>query len=591
MDVNFFDYHDDNLICPISQLVQANDKATLRTILSKTKKKPAPLPADNRGWTALHYAASQNESTECLDLLIKNKKSLFIDLNAESHEGETALFLACERRCKENVELLLEKGCNPKKNKLDGTSPLHISAMKGYSEIVKCLLNYRVNINEQDWQGFSPLHLAAMCGHVDVCLVLLQNNADIKLMDSYGNVPLHLACQNGHHDIIKIFIDTDVTLINYQNYDGMTPLMLAVKNHNVDCIRYLLDHGAKTIIANTDQIIPLQFAAVGGSKDVFDLIFKNTDLACVEKYCFYNFTQVLKNKGVFHSLVCCALNSGSIDCLNAILKSGLPKQIVEAPYAENCGYCLDIYSPLAYLFSMRSESVDETFDSLLRLMSEHDIIYMKEFFSVLKIEWPDSRVKFINPYSIIFSSEWPIDKKLPYFNLLNEYNISPDYCLICYNDNTQKFDDFTVLLGYLTFYKPVLDAVNNGDIETVKLFLSHSSILEPDQLCHYLVVMKSKESSKEFNHNLKKVRSMYHYLVKLKPSYYNYNKYPRAARFFESFSRDEEFLRSNLQQLCRSVIRRQVRGITLIDNLNNFKDRINKLPLPSSLKNFLLFKN
>lgn len=610
---DFFNYTDDNLVCPLSRAIIANDKTTLRKMLSKRRKTPQPLSADNRKWTALHVAASVRNSTECLDLLLQYEDSVLLDLNAESFDGRTALFIACERGCEENVSLLLQKGSDPAKKKLDGTSPLHISATKGYVTIVKYLLKAQLSstpthislegckgkvvspaivyINDQDWQGFSALHLAAMHGHVEICRILLQNKANNRLTDSDGNTPLHLACQNGYFDIVRLLHVDDFSLIIQQNWDGITPLMLAVQNHNVDCVCYLLDHGARTEMYNKDKIIPLQFAAVGGNKDILELILAKTKRDFIEEFCLHNFTSVLDNKGMFYSLICCALNSSSVECLSLILESKLPRKILEAPYAENCGYCLVVFSPLAYLFSGRSESVDETFDCFLRLLLKHNIVYMKEFISELRIEWPESRVKFINPYGVIFSSEWPKDKKLPYFNLLNEHNITPDYCLICYNDNTDKFENFTVLLGYLTFYKPVLDAVCNGDIDTVQLFLSHSSVLEPDQLCYYLVVMKSSESSKEFNNNLKKVRSMYHYLIRLKPSYYNYERYPRAARFFDSFSKDEEFSRSNLQQLCRSVIREQLRGITLLDNLMNFRNRVHKLPLPSSLKNYLLFKN
>lgn len=597
-DPDFFNYVDDTLSCSLSQVIRSNDKSTLKRILNKRKKKPLPLSADNRGWTALHVAASKSESKDCLEMLLRYGDSVLIDLNAVTFEGETALFIACEHGCEENAVILLQKGCDPKKKKLDGSSALHVAAMKGYHRIVDHMLDHRININDQDWQGFTPLHLAAMYGCLGVCRVLLENEASVRLTDSDGNLPLHLACQNGYFDIVRLLLERDCTLINYQNCHGITPPMLAVQNHNVQCVRYLLDNGAKTEVCNKDKVIALQFAAAGGNKDVLELVLQSTDMTSIEQYCLYNFRNILDSKGMFYSLICCAVNSGSVECLSILLKSELPKSILEAPYAENSGYCLDVFSPLAYLFSTYSESVDETFDSFLNLLLEHEIIYMTEFLNVLEIKWPESRVKFINPFSVIFSAEWSRVKRLHYFNLLNSRGVTPDYCLQCYNNNRENFSSFTVLFGYLAYYKPVLEAVCRGDIETVQLFLANSSILEPDQLCYYLVEMKSSETLTEFLKCLKEIRLIYNFLVKLKPTYFNYKRYSAekkslmryVCRHTKLFSRSEEFDKSNLQQLCRTKIREQLREQTLEDNLKHFRKKIEELPLPSSLKNYLLFK-
>lgn len=590
-NVDFFGYTDDSLSCSIKKAIELNDKLKLQTILNKRKKKSLPISVDNRGWSALHVAASLPDRKECLEMLLKHGKSVLLDINAESFECKTPLFIACELGHEDNVDVLLRKGCDLTKKRLDGTSPLHISATKGFTSITSLLLKQKISVNDQDWQGFTALHLAAMYGHLEVCRLLLNSEASFCLVDSDGNLPLHLASQNGYFEIVKLLEECDKTHVNYQNSHGITPLMLAVQNSNVQCVQYLLDNGTKTELRNKQDVIALQFAAAGGNKDILELILKNTDMKFVKHYCLYNFVNILDNKGTFYSLICCAINSGSVECLTVLLESELAKSILEAPYAENSGYCLDVFSPLAYLFSVRVDSVDETFDSFLRLLLKYDIVYMNDFVKILNIKWPESRVKFINPFSVIFNSEWPRVQKLKYFSLLNEHHITPDYCLFCYNDNTENFKDFNVLLGYLTFYKPALEAVCNGDIETVKLFLSNSLILEPDQLCYYLVVMKSSESSKEFNRNLKQIRSMYHFLIRLKPSYYNYKRFPRAAHFFNTFSRDEEFSRSNLQQLCRSVIRDQLRAKSLIDNLQHFKEKVEQLPLPKCLKSYLLFKN
>ncbi len=593
-DPEFFSYTDDSLTCSLSQAVRLNDKSTLQRILNKRKKNPLPLSADNRGWTALHIAASRPERKECLEMLLRYGDSVLIDLESESFDGKTAIFVACENGCEENVLILLQKGCDLKKKKVIGASPLHIAATNGYHRIVDHLLDYRININDQDWQYFTPLHLAAMNGHLEVCRVLLENGASVRLTDSDGNLPLHLACRNGHFDIVKLLLEHDLTTINFPNHHDITPPMLAVQNHNVHCVRYLLDNGARTEVCNRDCVIALQFAAAGGSKEVLEMVLQSTDMASIELYCLFNFLKILDRKGIFHSLTCCALNSGSVECLSALLESQLPKSILEAPYAENSGYSVDVLSPLAYLFSINSETIDETFDSFLNLLLEHDIVFMKDFSKALQVKWRIS-ADFVNPFTIICSSDWA-GRKFHYFNYLSSKGVTPDYCLQCYNNNEEKFEDFCVPLGYLSFYKPVLEAVSRGDVETVKLFMENSQILEPELLCCYLVRKTCELPKNLFHKHAETVRPMYEYLIKLKP-YHTYN-YKLTVGHMKQFSKcgklfldNNEFVLSNLQQLCRTVIRSQIRELTIADNLLHFRRKINKLPLPAALKDYLLFKS
>lgn len=589
---SFINYIDQFLRCPLSRAICAQDKVMLQRILNERKRKPLPLIGDHRCWTALHVAASKNEYNECLEMLLQHGDSVQLNRDSKTYEGETALFIACENGCEKNVALLLQKGCDPIIKKFDGSSPLHIATMKGYHGIVDHLLEYSININDQDQQGFTPLHLTALFGNTIVCRKLLENKASTHLADEDKNLPLHLACQNEHFDIVKLLIESECTtlLINYQNIHGITPLMLAVQNKNFQCVKYLLNNGAKTEICSKDKLIALHFAAVSGDKDILKLVLQSTDMAVIKQYCSYSFPDFLSKIGTFYSLICCAISSASVECVSVLLNSKLPKCILEAPFIENEGSYLKVTSPLDCLFSYYSELLTETFDSFLKLLLGHEIVFMTEFVKIMKIHCLPPKGIIVNLFTVIAGEQFPRDKRLYYFNLLCTYGITPDYCLQCYNNNSERFEDFKLTVGYFTYYKPVLDAVYRGDIETVHIFLINSSILEPDKLCAYLMLKKSCVG--EFRMNGEKTRAMFNFLITMNPIYTIHRniKFKKNLHFITKFGCNRYFARSTLQQICRTKIREQIRGETLEDNLKNFKKRIEELPLPLSLKNYLLFK-
>lgn len=586
---DFFSYTDEFLSCPLSRAIRAQDKVMLKRILNKRKETPLPLSVDNRGWSALHVAASRNEYNECLIMLLQHSDSVLIDLNAQTFEGKTALYIACENSCEKNVAFLLQKGCNPNKKVLDRTSPLHIAAMKGYYGIVVHLLEYGININDRDWQNFTPLHLTALYGRTEVCRKLLENEANTDLTDSDNNLPIHLACQNGHFDVVKLLTERECTTsINYQNCDGITPLMLAIQNKNLQCVKYLLDRGAKTEISSVEELIALQFATISGNKDLLELVLQSTDMAVIKKHCFYSFPHCLSRMGKFYSLTCCAINSASIECVSVLLKSKLPKYILEAPFVEEERSNLILMSPLDYLVHNYFEFPIKTFDSLLKLLLDHKMIFMTEFVSIMKNMCILPKGNVVNLFTLIAGDDLPFVKRLHYFNLVSAYGITPDYCLQCYNYNndSERFKDFTLTDGYYTYYKPVLHAVYRGDIETVHLCLMNSSILEPDKFCAYLLLQKSRFIK------IQRPRAMFDFLITLKPIHTTDENITSKlnSNMITKFCYKTYFARSTLQQICRTKIREQVRGETLEDNLKNFKRRIEELPLPVSLKNYLLFK-
>ena len=117
--------------------IRQNDARTLRKLLKKRKRNRVPLAADERGWTALHLAASRPESKECLELLLQLDDSI-VNLNAQTVRWRTAIYsIATKKGCEENVLLLLQRGCKPYK-----FTELKIAASQANIKIVEYLLKY-----------------------------------------------------------------------------------------------------------------------------------------------------------------------------------------------------------------------------------------------------------------------------------------------------------------------------------------------------------------------------------------------------------------------------------------------------------------
>lgn len=109
----------------------------------------------------------------------------------------------------------------------------------------------------------------------DTIKYLVENGADINYvnesMDGYG--VMSYAAPRYSTNILKYVIEKGVD-INYQNYNGETPLMLAVQSGNYDNVYVLLENNSDTTLKNNDEKTALEIAEENGVKDVVKLLEK-----------------------------------------------------------------------------------------------------------------------------------------------------------------------------------------------------------------------------------------------------------------------------------------------------------------------------
>ncbi|KAK7573941.1 hypothetical protein V9T40_011132 [Parthenolecanium corni] len=381
--------------------------------------------------------------------------------------------------------------------------------------------------------------------------------------------------------------------MNCTNFLGYTP-----NDSDGRCVRILYENGAKTDISDIMGHLALDYAASSGKPGILECILQCMETSFIKSWVFSKL-EVLHEGGIFSSLPCWTIRSGNVECLEIIISSNkLSPSILQAPNIEREEDNCIIYSPLAYLFrSMRYK--DEKFNSYLQLLLKHKIVMLDEFFKVYEVKWPECEIQFHSPFTYILNEGWPFSKIQHYFHLLNANDITIDYSLQCYHDNTESFATFT---NYACYYEPVMDVMFRNDFHLLKLIVPNSAILEPDEMIlqyHKLFdvrydkygVIISNENA-ELLQFKEKYCIIYEYLMSLKPTYYKQPEtYDRLRLLLYPYNTiGEEFSKSTLKQLCRTVIRQHLRESTLEGNLRHFHRKILELPLPTLLKDYLLFK-
>lgn len=224
-----------------------------------------PSLRDERGWTALHWAASMNRSALLRRLSAAAAKPV---VDAPDGRGWQPLHVAAMADAWKSAEALLELGADP--NAADGCRerPLHWAGRFGNKAVAESLLAGGAETDCGNWRGETPLHIAVYRQHNAVAEALLQAGADANARMVWGNAPLHYVC--GHqHDVsltemlLKHGADPDAA-----NDEGRTPLHSATHSHRDEIVAALLGAGAAPDAADAEGRTPLHLARTTGVQNL-----------------------------------------------------------------------------------------------------------------------------------------------------------------------------------------------------------------------------------------------------------------------------------------------------------------------------------
>ena len=275
----------------------------LKVLLEAGANADSPNPD---GQTAL-LAVARTGNVEAAKLLLDQGAT--VDAK-EKWGGQTALMWASARRHPAMMELLIAKGANVNARSIDrdyqrhiqaegrpksldsgGFTPLLYAARENCIACVDVLLKNKADIDLADPDSVSPLLVAVMNANWDLAKKLVEAGADVNQWDIYGETPLLTAIdlrtridggrasidepnQTKGIEIIKLLLERganpDMQLF-FQPANargvvytrGVTPLMRAVVNADLEVTKLLLEHGADATIATADRQTPIHAVLAG----------------------------------------------------------------------------------------------------------------------------------------------------------------------------------------------------------------------------------------------------------------------------------------------------------------------------------------
>ncbi|XP_046551250.1 ankyrin repeat and SOCS box protein 8-like isoform X2 [Haliotis rubra] len=168
-----------------------------------------------------------------------------------------------------------------------GLRPLHYAAYSDYAECVRFLLENGAQVNQPDDIGYTPIHLCARKGSLESMKILIEHGAWVDFFTDDNNIdenmktlgyhtiePLNLAIENNHIECMRLllekgarpdhkyFMGYEINLVPLENIEclelllqfgadpnvcnrcGVAPLMKACRQHNLEAVRLLCKYGA-----------------------------------------------------------------------------------------------------------------------------------------------------------------------------------------------------------------------------------------------------------------------------------------------------------------------------------------------------------
>ena len=208
---------------------------------------------DSCGITALMRAALNNEAS-CVKLLLERKVDASLQAKTGPNKGKSALDIAKEKKFDDIVALLQPPAVQTTPNQ-----PIHDFAAKGSLRGLQEELDKGVSINLVGEAGSTALHIAADKRRAEAVKFLVERKATIGAVDADGNTALHKACYSGDEAITALLLDNGAA-INRRGDKGFSPLIAAVANEQLTCVKLLVARKADAAVTSTKGLTALGIA-------------------------------------------------------------------------------------------------------------------------------------------------------------------------------------------------------------------------------------------------------------------------------------------------------------------------------------------
>ncbi|XP_077160733.1 inversin isoform X2 [Paroedura picta] len=232
---------------------------------------------DQFGRTPLMYCVLADR-LDCAEALLKTG----IDVNKVDHSQRTALHLAAQKGDYRFMKLLLTRRANWMKKDLEEITPLHLTTRHKSPKCLALLLKYMApgEIDTQDKNKQTALHWSSYYNNPEHVKLLIKHDSNIGIPDVEGKIPLHWAAN--HKDpsavhTVRCILDAAPTesLLNWQDYEGRTPLHFAVADGNVAVVDLLTSYEGCNVTSYDNLFrTPLHWAALLGHAQIAHLLLE-----------------------------------------------------------------------------------------------------------------------------------------------------------------------------------------------------------------------------------------------------------------------------------------------------------------------------
>ena len=416
------------------------------------------------GYTCLMLASEQGK-TSCLQILLNAGACVDIVL----FNGLFPLFLAIQNGFTDTALMLLN---SPKIGNINRVvdsqmSCLHLAIELNLVSIVQKLISMGANLFiRRKKDSFIPFHCASSNGNCQIIQMLLNVNSTqmTTLTPVYsepelanrGESPLHLAIANGHFDAVKILVTNPSCCMHCQNFNGDTPLMLAIEMGNEEIAKFLALHSTVQSLTCVNKVnnIALLLAGKKNMLSVGDIILQQnpTQLKYINNELSYVYYLIVNGAYArLHNLI----SKGEFNHRELI--NGQSCLDIASEFGHNL--CVDYFLELG-LTSKSNDLIEQSVRS-------DNVSYVKEWAKNNSLKMDSMKMKLI-----VLATEFgsvSVLKFLSQYITNDNISASTEHLLVTAM-NSGSIECFKIIFGYCHFSKM------NDKIDSEGNTLAHASI-------------------------------------------------------------------------------------------------------------------
>ena len=179
--------------------------------------------------------------------------------------------------------------------------------------------NWTSFLNEHSrYADYYPTAKSEIIQDDELSQFLLKAEEDLNVFDNAGRSALSLACIAGYYEVTQLYIELGAD-VNAKCLDGMTPLMYAAQNGQIECLKMLVESGAKTTVTDNHGNTTYIWAVIPRQNNP---VVKETISCLVKNDPNFNMQDINLSNDFGDTPLMYAAYHGNVDSVNALVQAG-----------------------------------------------------------------------------------------------------------------------------------------------------------------------------------------------------------------------------------------------------------------------------